>query len=243
MWSTINRTLALSFDSVFQGSISGVSQEVQKSGGMGCSSSKTPVGSLDGSASSLAKAASQFKFENAIEWHQIHSAIRWNKNEPEIMAMLMHHADNSNLIDPKTGNSPLHIASQNGHGNLVDMLITYRAAVNCQNLKGQTPMHMAVGYDYYNVAVALKTAGADDTLVNQAGHAARHGLDGDKSLGFIALVQAKTADDVAKAFVLMEAEPGKLNKAEYVKTGLRLKKEIGEKDWPLEKFKAVLNRL
>lgn len=211
---------------------------------MGCSSSKTPVGSEDeGGTTSLAEAASQFKFDKAVEWHQIHSAIRWNKNEPEIMAMLMYHADNSNLLDPKTGNSPLHIASQNGHSNLVDMLITYRAVVNCQNLKGQTPMHMAVGYDYYNVAVALKAAGADDMLVNHAGHAARHGLDGDKSLGFIALVQAKTADDVAKGFVLMEADPGKIDKAEFVKTGLRLKKEIGEKDWPLDQFKAVLARL
>lgn len=219
---------------------------------MGCSQSTTTVGTeatgpastAGASASSSVEAAAKLiKFDAPVDWLQMHSAVRWNRNEAEVLAMLMEAPDNANLPDPKTGNLPLHIAAQNGHDNLVKLLLKHQAVVNAQNNKGQTSMHMAVGYDYYDVACTLKEAGADDTKENQAGFAARHGLDGDKSMGYICLVQSKTADDANKAFSLMEIEPGKIPKADYVKTGLRLKKEIGEKDWPLVRFKAVLAML
>jgi len=147
----------------------------------------------------------------------------------------------ANLGDPKTGNSPLHIAAQNGHDNLVAMLIEFKASVNMQNLKGQTPLHMAVGYDYYAVVQLLLAAGADENMVNSADIPAHAGLEGDKSIGYCALVSAKSKAEADKAFEMLEQRPGKLNKAEYVKTGLSLKKKIA--DWPQDSFKAVLAKL
>jgi ankyrin repeat protein len=48
--------------------------------------------------------------------------------------------------DPKTGNTALHISSQNGHLPLMQLLIAKspnrRALVNSQNNLGQTALHM-----------------------------------------------------------------------------------------------------
>ncbi len=48
--------------------------------------------------------------------------------------------------DPKNGNYALHIASQNGHMDLVKFPIADKADVKVQNGKGQTPLHMSIEY-------------------------------------------------------------------------------------------------
>ena len=213
---------------------------------MGCGSSSSAAGVSDssgaGGAGGAATAGSTSFAAGSVDWTAIHSSVRWNRNPGEVRAMLASSPDVANLADPKTGNTPMHIAAQNGHANLVAMLIEFKSAVNTQNLKGQTPMHMAVGYDYYEVVELLLAAGADENLTNAAGFPANAGLDGDKSIGFAALISSKTKEEAEKAFVLLERNPGKLSKADFVKTGLRLKKEIGE-GWPQDSFKAILLKL
>lgn len=212
---------------------------------MGCTSSKAVgLGSTlaDLGATPTASAgAAGFKFDKPVEWMQIHSAVRWNKNPAEVLAMLKTSDAVVGLRDPKTGNVPLHIAAQNGHLDLVKVLIEYKAVVNDQNLKGNTPLHMAVGYDYYPVVQCLLAADAQASIVNQAGHASHAGIDGDKSLGFCALVSAKNREEAVSALSQMRDIPGSIAKSEYVKTGLRLKKEI--RDWPQDLFKEILTKL
>jgi hypothetical protein len=212
---------------------------------MGCTSSKavglgSTLADLGATPTASADAAG-FKFDKPVEWMQIHSAVRWNKNPAEVLAMLKTSDAVVGLRDPKTGNVPLHIAAQNGHLDLVKMLIEYKAVVNDQNLKGNTPLHMAVGYDYYPVVQCLLAADAQASIVNQAGHASHAGIDGDKSLGFCALVAAKNREEAVSALSQMRDSPGSIAKSEYVKTGLRLKKEI--RDWPQDLFKEILTKL
>jgi len=210
--------------------------------GCGSSSSKQIASSSDSTDSPSKGGITAGAWTGApVDWSVIHSAVRWNRDPGQIRSMLASGAEVANLQDPKTGNFPIHIAAQNGHLDLVVMLLQFNATVNSQNSKGQTPMHMGVGYDYYEVVKALQAAGADGNLENQAGIPAHAGLDGDKSIGFAALVAAKTKEDADNAFAMLREVPGKINKADYVKLGLSKKKEI--QGWPQESFKEILQKL
>lgn len=77
--------------------------------------------------------------------------------------MLSHFQDN--------GNRPLHIAAQNGHTDIVQLLIKKKCSLNEKNAKGNTAIHMAVGYDYYDAAKLIIDAGGDPSIENLAGSA------------------------------------------------------------------------
>ena len=80
------------------------------------------------------------------ETKKIHSAIRWNKPLGEL-ASLVTDAERANCEDPRNGNRPIHIAAQNGFtpGKL---LVAKGAEIDAVNAKGNTGLHMALGYDY-----------------------------------------------------------------------------------------------
>ena len=97
------------------------------------------------------------------EMKQIHSAIRWNKPLGELAAVVTG-PDQANCVDDKNGNCPLHIASQNGFLQVCKLLVAKGAAVNVVNHKNNTPLHMALGYDYDECAAFLYSSGADGTV-------------------------------------------------------------------------------
>mmetsp|Transcript_10895 Transcript_10895/g.16604 ORF Transcript_10895/g.16604 Transcript_10895/m.16604 type:complete len:233 (+) Transcript_10895:73-771(+) len=178
-----------------------------------------------------------------MNWKQIHSAIRWNKPTEEVRAMLTKELANSK--DTGNGNFPLHIASQNGHLNLVELLIECGADINCQNFKGNTPLHMALSYDYIDVAEFLISAGVDMDLKNESDIPARKGLEGDKCLAAVYLAAAKNTDDAVKALQKCLKSIEDLDKATFAATGLRVKKSIGG-EWTDEVntlFKEVLGKI
>lgn len=176
-----------------------------------------------------------------VNFKPIHSAIRWKKTRGEVESLITS-AEAANCKDTGNGNCPLHIAAQNGHLEYVELLIEKLADVNCQNNKGNTPLHMALSYDYVDVANALINAGANQDLVNAAGHPARKGLDGDKCLPVVMLGVAKTTANAMAALMMCEENQRDLDKGSFVNTGLKVKKEIGD-EWTNEvnnKFKQVL---
>lgn len=177
-----------------------------------------------------------------VNFKPIHSAIRWNKSIPEIEELLVSDAC-VNCVDPTNGNCPIHIASQNGHNDIIRLLISRKANLNAKNGKGNTGIHMAVGYDYYDAAKMLIEAGADDTLTNDMGFPANLGLEGDKAMGIAALVCAQSVEDVELAFKLCEEKLDKLNKVNFISAGLKAKKNIGG-GWNAEhqdRFKKITN--
>jgi ankyrin repeat protein len=179
-----------------------------------------------------------------VNFKPIHSAIRWNKPILEIEALLTS-SSAVNCPDSSNGNCPIHIAAQNGHSDIIRLLISKKADLNVKNAKGNTGIHMAVGYDYFEVAKMLISAGADENMLNDLGIPANLGLEGDKAMGIAALVSAETAEDVEEAFTLCEAKLANLNKINFVSAGLKAKKGLGG-FWTAEHqsiFKSITSRL
>ncbi|KAI9223898.1 ankyrin repeat-containing domain protein [Blastocladiella britannica] len=69
------------------------------------------------------------------------------------------------------GNTALHMASANGHLDIVQFLLEKLAGVhvNAANEQGNTPMHWAALNGHVEIVTALIAAGADLTLTNKAG--------------------------------------------------------------------------
>jgi len=179
-----------------------------------------------------------------VNFKPIHSAIRWNKPINEIEVLLTSPAA-VNCADSNNGNCPVHIAAQNGHNDIIKLLIEKNADLNVKNAKGNTGIHMAVGYDYYDAASMLIKAGADENLTNDLGFPSHLGLEGDKAMGIAALICAQSASDVDNAFVMCEAKIECLNKINFVSAGLKAKKNLGG-FWTTEHqeiFKKITSRL
>jgi adenylate kinase len=120
----------------------------------------------------------------------IHSLVRWNEGGLAPIQARFVQGQDVNEKD-KNGNSPLHIATQNGHLEIVNFLFKQAGIrVNAQNNKGHTPLHMAIQYNYREVADVLKAHGANPDTQNNAGIKAAAGLDGDQN------VMAKPAPQV-----------------------------------------------
>ena len=89
------------------------------------------------------------------DMNRLHSLIRWNKKQKEI-ENLLNMKDAITIInknDPKNGNTSLHIAAQNGHVDLVTMLILKGANVNAQNHKKNTALHVRFLVSYFSFVV------------------------------------------------------------------------------------------
>jgi ankyrin repeat protein len=179
-----------------------------------------------------------------VNFKAIHSAFRWNKPPEEIEHLLIS-ADAVNIADPNNGNRPIHIAAQNGHNELVKLLIRKKADLNVKNAKGNTGLHMSIGYDYYDTSMLLINAGADQEMLNESGFPAKFGLEGNKALGIAGLVCAKHAGDVLESFQLCREVITKLDRVNFVQAGLKAKKTIGSA-WSADlqdQFKEITNKL
>uniref|UniRef100_A0A7S4NVK4 Uncharacterized protein n=1 Tax=Guillardia theta TaxID=55529 RepID=A0A7S4NVK4_GUITH len=74
------------------------------------------------------------------------------------------------------GNTPLMVASQNGHKRLVKMILRNGADPNATNHQGNTALHFATAYGYNTLSKYLMSKGADDTLINMKGLTCYDGL-------------------------------------------------------------------
>lgn len=187
---------------------------------------------------------------------KIHSAFRWAKTRDEIQQLVAAEAAGSSLLqaaereDERTGNRCLHIAAQNGHRDLVQFLIEQRADVNCQNKKGQTPLHMLVKYDMYFLAKYLVDQGANPKVKNADGHEAITGLDGDKvgaeawDSPLRALKDASDdKDELEIGFGMLErSDLSTIDKAMLVQIGLSKRKECAT-NWDHARFTSIFGKL
>jgi len=182
---------------------------------------------------------------------KFHSAVRWCKPWAEIEASL---GENSLATavrwqDPKNGNTALHIASQNGHLDIVNKLMAAGAPLNAQNGKGQTALHMSVEYDFYFVSKALVDKGADGNITNEDGNKAILGIEGSKTgqnawdNQVTILKCANTREELDFAFQELEkglATPELISKAELIQTGMAKKKSPVCKDiWDHKRFMGL----
>ena len=97
----------------------------------------------------------------------------------------------SHAVDPSTGNSALHMASANGHVEIINYILSLfsdpdsnpgleqgggggskNELLNMQNKAGNTALHYASLNGHLSAVQALITAGADHGIQNSAGHEA-----------------------------------------------------------------------
>lgn len=73
--------------------------------------------------------------------------------------------------DPLDGdkNTPLHLAINGGHEDMVKLLLFYRANPDAQNVDGNTPLHSAARWDRYEIAKDLLAINASIEISNIVG--------------------------------------------------------------------------
>ena len=159
---------------------------------------------------------------------KFHSKVRWGKELAEIEPFLKAKADGINCKDAGNGNTPIHIAAQNGHFHLVKYLVENNCDCNAQNGTGNTALHMAVAYDYFWCAKVLREQGnADVTIKNNDGHVANSGIDGDKKDGdwVPAMISAHNVEELNAAMKgLQSQDVATIDKAEFIQAGMAKKK-------------------
>jgi ankyrin repeat protein len=96
---------------------------------------------------------------------QLHKAAEYGWAD-EVRALLKANPDLVSSIDIET-NTPLHLAVESGHENIVELLLANTADINAKNKSGQTPLDLAVEWGQTNIAKVLLAHGANigDALV------------------------------------------------------------------------------
>merc|ERR1711998_469802 len=72
-------------------------------------------------------------------------------------------------VQDENGNSPLHVAAQQGLKRIAKLLLRRGAKINAVNLAGNTVLHYCFTYSFEELGEYFISKGADDSLVNAAG--------------------------------------------------------------------------
>ena len=76
----------------------------------------------------------------------------------------------------ENGNTILIIGAQNNNKRIIKIALRYGAQINMQNILGNTALHFAKEYKYYNIFDYLIKKGADPNIKNLRGLKAKDGL-------------------------------------------------------------------
>ena len=82
-------------------------------------------------------------------------------------------------VQDENGNTPLHIACQNGRTKIVRLCVERKGNLNAQNDSGQTPLHFCAAYGYHKLGGYLIAEGANTTIRNKSGLTPFEGIDED----------------------------------------------------------------
>ncbi len=124
----------------------------------------------------------------------LHKAARSN-SDPEVIDVLSRAYANIDLQEPLYNSTPLHLAaSHNTNPAILRSLVAHGAAVNAQDNRGETPLHLAISYSKNSIPIieTLLALGADPFVVNDANVSAADLIAEDPLLYFFNdTIQAK----------------------------------------------------
>lgn len=163
----------------------------------------------------------------------------------ELAGYIKKHPGVEESVDEANGNYPIHIATQNGHIHVVELLIKQKVDLNATNNSGNTALHMGRAYDYYWCCRLLQTAGASLSKKNNEGFAAGDGIEGDKSTenAVPGIISAHNAQELNEALDLINKQET-VDKSQLVMAGIG-KKKSAKALWTAEvdaKFKALCKK-
>ncbi|KAH0563192.1 hypothetical protein GP486_002238 [Trichoglossum hirsutum] len=120
-------------------------------------------------------------------------------------------------IDPTSRNGMLHMAAANGHAEIVRYLLSLLPSprppmgdqlVSSRNSSGNTPLHWASLNGHLPVVKLLFEAGADPTMLNDAGHDAIYEaeINGKEEVVAYLLAEAKAVEKASSAESVEEGD-------------------------------------
>ena len=81
--------------------------------------------------------------------------------DSDYLRLVLEHGGDPNLVNPKTGDVPIHDAIMNLRKENIDLLIEHGTNLNFQDRTGQTPLMTAASLNQYDVVYKMIKAGAD----------------------------------------------------------------------------------
>jgi ankyrin repeat protein len=117
----------------------------------------------------------------------------------KVKALLKTNPDLISSKEDKFGYTPLHLATQEGHKDVVAYLLANKADVNAREKDNQTPLHLAVVRDHKDVAELLLTNNADVNAKDKNGWTPLHWAAALDHEDMAALLLANNADVNAKS--------------------------------------------
>ncbi|TGL63905.1 ankyrin repeat domain-containing protein [Leptospira ognonensis] len=105
--------------------------------------------------------------EHRFGWTALHIAVA--SNEIEIARHLLDAGADVNVQEDKDDQTPLILAAGFGYTALVELLISYKADINLQQLDGDTPLLKASSDGFTDIVAVLLKNGADIHLTDNLG--------------------------------------------------------------------------
>jgi len=96
------------------------------------------------------------------------------KKKKEEMKKKGTHDPMSKVAEKISGDYPLHVAAENNHVKVIELLFFLGAKMDCSNRLGSTPLHRAVSMNHPEAVLELLTRGADIHAQNRMGMTPLH---------------------------------------------------------------------
>lgn len=176
---------------------------------------------------------------STVSAKELHDTLKQpNSKADGVRELLSRTIGGVEIEEDDTGNRPLHTVARAGNLELLKLFVEYKADVNAMNKDGDTPLHLALGYDHFDCAIQLKISGADDCIENAKGIPARLGSDGNKSYGVAAIASSTTVKQLDIAFKICDSSVADINEGALVEASDKAREAIGNK-WTEEYSKKL----